>query len=283
MTVTVYIWYPALKKSSILSAIAFQNVGHVSIQVKNVYISHRPALENNNDRIYFSEYIVQFFSRVLSLYDIDTDTKQSSKKVSNNKDHTKKFINFEPVECADSKNYSYEEECQNKERNADNIISVDGLNEEKMLKYYLTIKESKYHPFKMNCSTFIADIIRSSLDCSSKLCSFCLLRDGSLYILKVQKMFSILIFLLPLISLLYPTYSENQRFYYRKNYRFQFMSCLLLVTPLPIFLLQKIAYRLSVGGIHLINFPVWTPTLIEYFLQEINNNNNKIKVCLNKL
>jgi hypothetical protein len=83
-------------------------------------------------------------------------------------------IRLQPVKSACSTNY--DKECRDKKRSADKIVLIEGLNEDKILKYYNRHKDDMYHPFNNNCCTFIANVFRESLDCTPKFCDFCSLR-----------------------------------------------------------------------------------------------------------
>jgi hypothetical protein len=257
MPVKLYIWYPKAFNSSGLSAFTFNDVGHVSMQIGNIYISHRPklqndnnndisnlpTLENNNTRTYFIEYILQ---SLLSMEQRPIKTENISPLQRSNKDTTKKYVNIEPVPSADSRNFSYSKEARVKGRLADRTIEIYGLDEDRMLTYYETVRGSEYHAIKNNCSTLIANVIRSSLNCSQELCSFCL------------------------------------RKYEFKNFDIMEASIIgAIVATLTIStggLSMPILYS-SFGTSLLTRIPVWTPTLIEEFINLLEANSKK---CLTK-
>ncbi|MBD2207846.1 hypothetical protein H6G33_36425 [Calothrix sp. FACHB-1219] len=181
MTVKVYFWRPGLLKSSGLSAFLLRDVGHVSIEINNNYISHRPSLENNNNtQTHLIEYALQYAFLSESINNDDDDDIKSlsltDHNKTSNKDYSKKYVTLNAVESAAKTNFNYYQECSAKGRSADRVIVIPNLNEYKMLEYYKTQQRSMYHPISNNCSTFVANVIRSSLNCSSKLCSYCSLR-----------------------------------------------------------------------------------------------------------
>jgi hypothetical protein len=98
MTIKVYIWYPSEvldQKSSALSAILLRDVGHVSMEIKGTYISHRPSPEQNNDSINFFEYFAQFIFLEVSVEkdrQNENENSNSDEKGNNTKDKTKKYI-----------------------------------------------------------------------------------------------------------------------------------------------------------------------------------------------
>lgn len=271
MTVTIYIWYPAFAKSSFLSAVTFTNVGHVAMQINDTYISHRPSLREDNSRTYLFQYILEFLSKDLTVYGDEKEFGiESVNYRDNTKDYTKKYVNLEAVESADSTNYSYESECKLKKRKADEVISIDGLDEKVMLQYYLKNKRVKYHAFSMNCSTFIANIIRSSLGCSGKLCSFCSFRYNSFNIDENDSQFLILGYIFSHLSLIFIGGVSLLSFLSHFG---------ILALTGNDFLNKKVVNHLIKSGISLLNFPVWTPTLIKAFLKKINKSEQS-KVCL---
>ncbi|WP_445630177.1 hypothetical protein [Nostoc sp. DSM 114167] len=258
MAVKVYIWYPKAFRSSGLSALTFSDVGHVSMQINNIYISHRPSLENNintdisyrpilennNARTHLIEYALQ---SLLSSESDSIKVEDVSPVQISEKDTTKKYVNVDLVPSADSTNYSYYQECKDKGRQADRTIELADFNEHKMLTYYQTVQGSMYHAISNNCSTFIANVIRSSLDCSSELCAFCSLRDkGEI-----------------------------------KNKHLVVAS--LIVGGVAIAVtggLSTPALLSIAGGSVLGRIPVWTPTLIEEFIELLKEDFKKNSLTL---
>ena len=150
MTVTVYIWKPA-QISSEIAAVFFKDVGHVSINVKNIYISHRPYTKNENDTIYELEFFIQ---REFLLKDLD-------------KDLTKIYVPMRSVDSCYKYSTNYDEEVKNRSRSADLIYKIHGINENEMINYYHENKK-EYHPLNNNCSGIVASMIISSLDTKQK-------------------------------------------------------------------------------------------------------------------
>jgi hypothetical protein len=243
MTVKIYIWDPlpmATFKSSTFNAITLRDVGHVSMEINDTYISHRPKLTDNyeqNNEIIKREYLLQqpiiyqstnnnssitidnngnvtMIGANNSSITIDNNgnvtmigannnkmiinnngnmsVQRANKSISNkidlneninneyidnvsNKDLTKLFLLSQSVASEDSTNYNYKLECFRKKREANVIFKINYLNEVKMLEYYKSLKKPAllYHPLRNNCSRFIADVVKSSLNCSTELCSFC--------------------------------------------------------------------------------------------------------------
>ena len=150
MTVIIYIWNPQ-HISSEVSAALYSNVGHVSMSIKNnIYISHRPQQEENNEELYELEKYAQKHEKNFYV---------NYRMI----DLSKKYLIMKPVREADSTNYNYEKECTAKSRNADITAKIEGLNEDKMLEYYEK-RNKTYHPLTQNCSEIVAKMIISSLD-----------------------------------------------------------------------------------------------------------------------
>lgn len=313
MTVKVYIWQPLdilNIRSSRINSLTNRDVGHVSMQINDIYISHRPSSSANNFKqinlLSKLELISQNFS-MLSNRDInsfikivelifsklDKEDKEficellkqlGSKNI--NKDFFKKYMIFDSVSSEVFNNYSYELECKararegEEKRKADNCIKIEGLNEDKMLDYYNSLKTPTYHPLTNNCSTFIADIIRKSLNCSSEyseFCSFCSKRytpeslksDNKLknlftYLKEVNS--SVLVFAVLLV--LASIYTRGIIIYYDI---FADLSVLTLFTAF------------GATSLTLQNIPVWTPTLIEKFINQIINQDPFLEQILIKI
>jgi hypothetical protein len=276
--VKVYIWYAAQKESSVISAINFKNVGHVSMQVKDVYISHRPSRKQNNIRTYWLESVVQYIAKELPKY--SNSAVDLFEEFTDNIDYSKKYVNFRPVP-SDFSNYSYNEERQ-KKREADCEILITGLNEDKILDYYRRVHEM-YHPFYMNCSTFIANLIRNSLYNHQKMPVFRALKDnfstpkGLDRIIYAYPDIYLILSLMPFVftplsfmGLFSPLVSSEIP---------NFMALLINYTPrfFEYFIgFERLITVLKRGDISMTSFPVWTPTIIEFFIDEIHRLNNDI-------
>jgi hypothetical protein len=271
MTVTIYIWYPFEvldQKSSTLSAIFLKEVGHVSMKVKDTYISHRPSPEQNNDSIHFLEYLAQFVFLELSVEKHRKNRNENSndnERRNDAKDNTKKYIKIRPVKRADSTNYV--DECNEKKRSADKVVLIEGLNEEKILEYYSKQKDSTYHPFSNNCCTYIANILRESLNCTPQLCNFCSLRylsyPGSLFITDSRILKKRIKIFLSLV---------------KKRLKSLAFTSIGLLPLMPSLLIFNIPVLMLANILLSLNIPVWTPKIIEEFIGLIDDNSEKI--CL---
>ena len=298
MTIKVYIWYPSEvldQKSRALSAVLLRDVGHVSMEVKNTYISHRPSPAQNNDSINFFEYFAQFIFLELS---VEKDGQNENEnfnrdaKKDKTKDKTKKYIRLQPVKSAGSTNY--EKECRDKKRSADKIVLIEGLNEGRILKYYNRHRDDMYHPLNNNCCTFIANILRESLDCTLNFCDFCSLRYFSasaslfteeteimrrrvkkfLLYLRNKKLRSLIYssFLLAPVIIFYVPFIRN-----RKS-RDSILNYLILAPLVILYAPYVMSLMPLLLKLFRINIPVWTPKLIEEFINRIDDSSEKI--CL---
>lgn len=245
MTVKVYIWQPSQTlldiRSSRLNSLTNRNVGHVSMQVKNNYISHRPWQEQNN---YEQITPLRELELIYQTYSSESNINRLEKFI--DKDIFKKYMLFDSVSSADSTNYTYEKEVYDRGR-VPKHLKIRGINEDKMLDYYNYLKTSKYHPLTNNCCTFIANIIRNSLDCSNKyinLCSFC----SKTYIYE-------------------PFYSDDKFI--------NFLASIMKVNPYTVNSLSRLISIVQTTRI-------WTPSLIEQFIDKINNQNLIKKIITNK-
>lgn len=256
MTVKVYIWYPEKLKSSILSAINLNSVGHVSMQINDIYISHRPA--QYNTEILKQEYTLQNTPENFYKYvKVKTDKFIQRYSPLRGVDNTVKYVKFKEVKSADSENDTYEKECKLKERKADQCIPMDWLNGDKMLKYYKSLSSSDrmYHPVNNNCCTFIVNIIKSSLNCdSTHPCKFCNFNDSREHWNNTKEVFK------GLFKLLTKIYKESSN-----------LKCPTLIVKCTYLYIQ---FNFS-GGI--IVARVWTPNRIARFLLRLESKKNCLK------
>lgn len=278
MTVTVYIWFPEESKSSLISAARFYPVGHVAMQINDIYISHRPASSNQRsvDRKHISQsafeknpiYIQIGIDEFIELYSSTDD-----------KDNTIKYVKVEAVERAYLENDTYQKECERRGRKADERVPMDWLDEDKMLKYYssLSSKNLKYHPITKNCCTFVVDIIKHSLGCpkssgilSEDSCNFCRFIDTREYFIYIKDN--------------YQEIFKIAKHKYQKNYLPNVnVSNIIAKLSVEIYLHQPIklinSYRyimqlLIFMGMHAIvsvsAYYVWTPNQLFRFLCKLN-------------
>lgn len=308
MTVTVYIWEPLdilTMRSSTFNSLTNRDVGHVSMQVKNTYISHRPSEKRENFQqstlLTKVEFIYQNFSGesninvnrlkefINSIFnELDKEDKEFIDKILKelkrpnlniNKDVFKKYIILESVPSADSTDYTYEKEVIDRKRKH-KLLKINGLNEDIMLDYYNSLKTPKYHPLTNNCSTFIADIIRKSLNCSSEyssFCSFCSKRYASESLKSDNKLKNFFTYLKEVNS---------------SAFIFGILLVLVSISTGGLFIYYDILADLSVlvfftafgiTNLTLQNIPIWTPTLIEKFINQIKNQDPFLEQTLIKI
>ena len=148
MAVIIYIWNPT-EFNSEMSAILASDVGHVSMLIKDTYISHR-ACEDSPEK--------EKINKIEKLIQNSSDF-----------DYTKKYTLIKSVKASQNILTYKKEVEQIRKRSADEIYKIIGLNEDEMLKFWQEGNlKLRYHPMNQNCSTIIAEIIFASCNSFTK-------------------------------------------------------------------------------------------------------------------